>query len=128
VGRRQRDRTGAGVLLQVVPALGAGDRYDIPSLRHHPRKSELSGGAALLPRHRLDLVDQRQVAGEVLALEARVAAAEVVLVEVVRRRQRAGEEAAAERAERDDPDTQLPGHAEHPLLVGGALEVAGPER
>ncbi len=60
---------------------GIGD--DVVALGEHPGERELAGGDALLGGDLLDPLDQLQVALEVLALEARVDAAEVVLGQVV---------------------------------------------
>ena len=63
--------------------LGSGNRDDILALREHPGERELRGRAALLLRHRLDLPDQLEVLLEILALEARMVLAEIVLREIV---------------------------------------------
>ena len=71
----------------------------------------------------LDLGGQLEVRLQVLAGEPRPVAAEVVGVELVRRLEPAGEEAAAERRVRDQADPELP-QGRQDLR----LEVAGPER
>ena len=70
-----------------------------------------------------------EVALEVLALEARVVAAEVALREIVRRPDLPGEEAAAERAVRDEADAELAAGRKHPVLrVARPQRVLGLER
>ena len=63
-----------------VPGIGR----DVVSLRKHPRQRDLGRRRARVGRHRLDLVDDAQVVLEVGLEEARVRAAEVVGVELVR--------------------------------------------
>src|SRR5437016_13426104 len=78
VARGQHDLHGAGVLLEVAPPLGAGDRYDILALRQQPGEGELRRSAALLPRDRFHPRHQVEVPLEVLPLEAPVVAPPVV--------------------------------------------------
>ena len=54
----QLDLERADILVEIFDALGARDRHDVLALRQHPGERELGGGAALLPRHRLDLADE----------------------------------------------------------------------
>ena len=89
----------------------------------HPSQGQLAGGDPLLGGQALDLLDQLQVAGEVLTLEARLVAAEVVLVEVVGAGDLSGQESPPQRAVGDDADAELAGHG---YDVG--LEIAGPQR
>ena len=88
-----------------------------------PRDGELAGRDALLGSDLLHALDEVEVALEVLALEARVGPAEVVLGEIVGRRDLAGEEAAPERAVGDEADAELADRRED-LVLG----VARPER
>src|SRR6185312_3509630 len=103
--------------------LGAGDRDDVLALRQHPGERQLRGRAALLLSHLLDFADERDVLLEILPLEARVIAAEIVLGEVVRRLELAGEEPAAERRISDIADAQLAHRGKH-----FGLRVAAPQR
>ena len=69
------------------------------------------------------LLDEREVLAQVLLLEARPAAAEVRLLEVVDRAEPAGEEAASERAVGDEADPEL-ADGRQDLRLG----IARPER
>src|SRR5512132_4255788 len=86
----------AEVLLEILPPLGSRDGHDVVPLRHHPRQGQLPGRAPLLPRERSDLLHQLQILLERLTLEAGVVAAEVVLPEISRGADLAGEESAPE--------------------------------
>ena len=72
---------------------------------------------------RFDFVDDGQVDLEVVAGEARVGLAPVVVGEVVDRADRAGEEAVTERRVGHEPDAELTQHREHAVFG-----VAGPQR
>ena len=78
VVRRQLDVQRGEVLLQVRDPLRAGDRDDVLALRERPGDGQLCRRAALGPGERLDLLDQRDVVREVLALVARRLQAPVV--------------------------------------------------
>ena len=75
----QLDAVGGGVLLDAGNALGAGDRGDVVALREQPGQGDLRRCGADLGGDGLDLVDDAQVALEVLAGEARVGLAPVVV-------------------------------------------------
>ena len=111
------------VLLEVAPALRARDRDEVVALREHPREGQLRGRDALLLGDLRDLGGQLQVGVQVLAGEARAAAAEVLLVELVGRLEAAREEAAPERRVGDEADPELAAGGQHP-----GLGVAGPQR
>ena len=81
------------------------------------------GVDALLRRDRLDLRDELEVPPQVLFLEAGAAPSEVRFVQVVHRPDPAAEEAAPERAVRDEADPEL-AHGRKNLR----LRVARPER
>src|SRR5215207_804393 len=66
------DLVGQGVLLDASDAAGAGDRGDVVSAGKDPRECGLRGGCADLLADRADLVDEREVAAEVLPGEAGV--------------------------------------------------------
>src|SRR5262245_37807130 len=95
------------VLLQVLHALRARDRDDVLALTQQPRERELRRGDVLLLRDLEHALDELEVALEVLAHEARRAAAVVVGREVLGGPDLAGEEPAAERAVGDEADTEL---------------------
>src|SRR5436190_5037386 len=78
----QLDVARGPVLLDVGDALGSGDRDDVVALREHPCECQLARRDALLLGELADLRRQPLVALEVRAGEARVAAAEVALVEL----------------------------------------------
>ena len=117
------DAVGGGVLLDARDAPGAGDRGDVVALGQQPRQRDLRRGGTGLGCDRLHLVDDAQVALEVLAGEARVGLAPVVVGEVVDGADLAGEEAVAERGVGDESDAQL---AQQRQQLG--LGVAGPQR
>src|SRR2546426_425213 len=119
VARGQHDLHGAGVLLEVAPPLGAGDRYDILALRQQPGEGELRRSAALLPRDRFHPRHQVEVSLEVLPLKARVVAAPVVRGEVLEAADLPGEEPAPERAVGHEPDPELAARGQD-LVIGGA--------
>src|SRR3989442_1608276 len=120
---RQLDRRRGDVLLEVAPPLRARDRDDVVTLRLHPRERELRRRDALLGRNLLDPLDELEVALEVTGLEARIAPPEVVLRQIVRRAKATTQEAAAERAVRDEADPKL-AHSRKDLVLG----VTRPER
>ena len=80
----QLDAVGGGVLLDAGDPLGAGDRGDVVALREQPGQSDLCRCCTRLGGDGLDLVDDAQVALEVLAGEARVGLAPVVVGELRR--------------------------------------------
>src|SRR2546427_10420066 len=123
VARGQHDLHGAGVLLEVAPPLGAGDRYDILALRQQPGEGELRRSAALLPRDRFHPRHQVEVSLEVLPLKARVVAAPVVRGEVLEAADLPGDEPAPERAVGHEPDPELAARGQD-LVLG----VARPQR
>jgi hypothetical protein len=63
--------------------------------------------APFSPGQRVDELDDGDVGAKVVAQEAGLVPAEVVLVELVDRTHRAGEEAPAQGAVRDEPDPEL---------------------
>ena len=64
------DRDGGGVFFELLAAFGAGDGYEVVSLRQDPGKGELRGRNALFPCNLLDAFDQVEVPLEVFALKA----------------------------------------------------------
>ena len=103
--------------------LGAGNRHDVLPLGEQPRERELAGCAPFLARERFDPPDEIEIPLEVLSLKARMVLAPIALGDVLRTRDLAGEEPAAERTIRDEPDAELPYGGED--LV---LDVAAPQR
>jgi hypothetical protein len=78
------------------------------SLRQHPCERELAGRGALLLGDRAHALDELEVALEVVAVEARVLAAEVAAVEVVGLLEAAGVEPAPQRAVGHEADAHGP--------------------
>ncbi|HKU13920.1 MAG TPA: GNAT family N-acetyltransferase, partial [Steroidobacteraceae bacterium] len=74
-----------------------------------PRERQLRRRGIAVFGQRLDVLDQREIPGEVLALEARVATPPVAGREIVDRAEAAGDEAAAERAVGNQRDAELDG-------------------
>src|SRR5581483_9677767 len=120
---RELDLARGGVLLEVRPPPSARNGNDVVAAREHPRDRDLRRRCVLRLRDLLDALGELHVALEVLALEARVVAPEVVVVQLVRRGEATGEEAAAEWAVRDEPDAELAQRVEDV-----ALEIARPDR
>ena len=87
---------GGGVLLDAGDAAGAGDGGDVVALGQQPGQRGLGGGGAGLGPDGADLVDDGEVALEVLAGEAGVGLAPVVVGEVVDGADLSGEQAVAE--------------------------------
>jgi hypothetical protein len=81
----QLDAVGGGVFLDTRDPLGSGDRCDVVALREQPGQRHLRRGGARLGGDGLDLIDDAQVAPEILAGEARVGFAPVVVVELLGR-------------------------------------------
>ena len=80
----QLDTIGGRVLLDAGDALGAGNGGDVVALREQPGQRDLCRCRPRLGGDGLDLVDDAQVAGEVLSGEARVGLAPVVVAELLR--------------------------------------------
>src|SRR3954471_15204943 len=112
----ERDLRRGDVLLEVLHALRAGDRHDVLASRENPRDGDLARLRIVLAGDLLDHAHELHVLVERLALEARVHAAEVALVEVVGALDRAGQEAAAERRVGHEADAQLARGVEDALL------------
>src|SRR5437899_8356521 len=96
----------AEVLVQPLDVAGSRNGDDIGTLRQQPGERELGWRAAFLRGHGFDLCHQIPVAGEVLALEARVGGSS--LTDVRQALNGTGEEAAAERRIGDKTDAELP--------------------
>src|SRR5882762_2273263 len=82
----QLDAAGRDVLLDAGGPHGAGNRGDVPALREQPGQSDLCRCCARLSGNGLDLLDDAQVALEVIASEARVGLAPIVVGELLIRR------------------------------------------
>src|SRR4051794_2975271 len=102
----------------------AGNRDDPRLLREHPRERDLRRRRALALGDRAHELDERLVrASRVRIGEARDRVTEVAALELRVLRDRAGEEALAEWAERDEADAELLERGEDLLL-----RLAPPER
>ena len=93
----QLDAVRGGVLLDAGHPLGAGNRSDVVALREQPGQRDLGRRCSHLSGNGSNLVDDAQIALEVLAGEARVGLAPVVIGELLGRTDFAREEAVAER-------------------------------
>jgi hypothetical protein len=78
----QLDAVGGGVLLDTRDPLGSGDRRDVVALLEQPGQRHLRRCGTRLGGDGLDLIDYTQITLEVLAAEARVGFAPVVVVEL----------------------------------------------
>jgi hypothetical protein len=85
---------------------GSRNRHDVISLREHPGERELRGGALVLLRDLFHPRDQLEILVEVLTLKSRVLSPEIVGGEIIDALDLSGEESAAERAVRDEPDVE----------------------
>jgi endonuclease/exonuclease/phosphatase family metal-dependent hydrolase len=81
--------------------------------REQPCQRDLRGCRAGTTRQCCETVEQAQVARERLTLEARHGATDVLRLQAVHLAQRAGEEAAPQRAEGDQRNTQFATGLEH---------------
>src|SRR5207247_801923 len=93
-------------------------------LHHQPRQRDLRQRHAFLLGDALQQIDQRDVGGTGVRGEAWGNAAEVLRVELRGRIDLPRKEAGAQRAERNEADSQLFARREHAVALG----VAGPER
>ena len=100
------EAVGGGVLLDSGDAPRAGNRGDVVALGEQPGQGDLCRGGVRLGGDGLDLVDDAQVALEVLAGEARVGLAPVVVGELLERADLAGEEAVTEWRIGNEADAQ----------------------
>ena len=79
----QLEAVGGGVLLDAGDPLGAGNRGDVIALGEQPGQSDLCRRGTRFGGNSLNFVDDAQVALEVLAREARVGLAPVVVGELL---------------------------------------------
>jgi hypothetical protein len=101
------DAIGGSVLLDARDSPAAGNRGDVVTLDEQPGQSDLCRGGTHLGSEGFDLIDDVQVALEVLSDEARISLAPVVVGEVLDGANLAGEEAVSERGVRNKADAQL---------------------
>ena len=120
----ERDVNRAHIFPQVRGALGSGNRNEILPLTQHPGQRELPRRRAFLLRDFFHLLNERQISGEVLPLEPRVHAPEVAFRDVFGLLELSREEAASERAVRDEADAQLPQRIQNPLLRDRATRAS----
>jgi len=118
VGGREVDVGGRSVLFHARRSLGSRDRDDVLALGQQPRQGKLAGCHAPLSGNGLYLGQDRLVAVRVVAVEPRIAVAQILGAEAVRggRGQRAGEEATAEWAVGDQADAEAPGRRKHVVI------------
>lgn len=88
---RKNDIDSGDVLLQMIEPARTGDRHDVLALVDDPGERKLGGRHALLLGEALQLFDQRGIGVEVLRLEARQRAPEIVGFEIFDLADRAGE-------------------------------------
>jgi len=103
----QLDVDGCDVLVEPVQLRRPGNRHDPRLLREQPGERDLRRGHAIPPGDPREQLDERTVPPACLEVEARNGIAEVAALERRALIDRAGEKAFAERAERDEPDTEL---------------------
>src|ERR1035437_5481497 len=114
---------GRHVLLKVTATLGSRNRNHVITLRHDPGEGKLTGRAPLLLGELANAFDQCEVPGEILDLEPRVVASEVIFAKVGRALDGAGQESPAQRAEGDYANPEGSGNPENLRL-----QVARPKR
>jgi hypothetical protein len=119
--RAQRDAVGSGVLFDageaLVPGIGA-----MSSPWAAASQRDLRRGGVELGGDGLDRVDDPEVLLKVVLDKPRVGLAPVIVGEVLRRADRSGEEAVAERRVGHEPDTEL---AQQRQQLG--LRITGPQ-
>src|SRR6266853_301875 len=97
----------AKVFFQVFAALGAGDGNNVLTLGQHPGQRKLRRRAVLLARDLFDLCHQIKVLLEVISLEARRYAPEIIWRQIFKAFELSGKEATSERAVRDEADAEF---------------------
>src|SRR5512143_134098 len=107
----------------MAPPLRNGNRHDVATLVKQPRERDLAGRDTLLRGERAHHRGSAYVRVEILTRKARIAPAVVALRILLRALRRAGQESAAERTERHEPDAELPQGGDD-----ARLEVPFPER
>src|SRR5215207_4918221 len=123
LGGAEFDAVGSGVFLDAGNPPGSGDGSDVVAAGQQPRQRGLCRRGSDLGADGLHLVDDAQVALEVLAGEPRVGLAPVVIGEVVHGADPPGQQAMAERRVGNEPGPE-PAQERQDF----DLEVAGPER
>ena len=93
----QLDVIGCRVLLDSGDTFGAGNRSNVVALREQPGQSGLCRCCSRLSGNGSDFIDDAQIPLKVLAGEARVRLAPVVVGELLRRADVSGKEPVAER-------------------------------
>src|SRR5262249_59102730 len=119
----------AEILLEPFFAACARNGHDVLPLRQYPAERQLRRGAAFLASELPHLVGEREVASEVLTLEARIRTAVVIRCEVVGVSDGTGEETTTERAVGHKADVEPPAGVQHADLGGGRPHrVTAPQR
>src|SRR5579864_4139184 len=103
----QLDAVSADVLLDAGDPLRAWDRSDVVALCEQPGKCYLRRCRTRLGRNGLDLIHDSEVALEVLADEARVSLAPIVVGDLRGGPDLTGQETVAERGVRNEADAEL---------------------
>ena len=107
IGRRKLHVERADVLREPLLLLGSGDRHQVGALREHPGDRELRDRAALLLRHRLDLLREALVVREIVAGIARLALPGVAVGQRRRIGDLGAEQAAPDRRIGDERNAEL---------------------
>src|SRR5207237_2138834 len=97
VGVAEVDLQRADILIEIAHVLGPENRHDRRAARQYPRERELRQRAPRYGGNRLQPLDNRQVAGEVLLVESWVIVAAIAGLDIGRFREAARGETAAER-------------------------------
>src|SRR5262245_15725750 len=119
----ERHVRSAHVFLEVAPPLRPGNRHDVRPFVQQPSERDLTRGHARARRQLANGLRRLHIGVEVRALVARIVAPVVALGILLGALDGAGEEAAAERRERDEPDAELAQQRDD-----ARLEIALPQR
>lgn len=102
---RERHVRSADILFEILDALGSWNDYKVVALSEDPGEDELRGCDTFLSGELLESVDELEILGEVLGVEARVVAAEVIRLKVLRGLVLARQHTAAQGRVGNDCDT-----------------------
>ena len=97
VARAQNHVESADILVEIPSLLGARNGNDVVALGEHPGERELRGGAALRGSHLLYVLNERQIASEILVLKQWRLPTEIAGFEIFNVTESASEKTASER-------------------------------
>src|SRR5882724_8093344 len=110
---RKIDIEGADVFLQILSPFRSWNRNDVFTLGEDPRQRELSRSATFFARDFFHSLHQIEIALKIFALKSRRRSSVVVLRQIFRFLNLAGQESAAEGAVGNETDSELAANAEN---------------